>query len=72
VIGTTIAHDKITAKLGEGGMGEVYRANDDRLNRDVAIKLLPASVEQDPMRLARFKREAQTLAVNRNFYPHFR
>ncbi len=44
-------------------MGEVYRATDDRLNRDVAIKLLPAMVEQDPMRLARFKREAQVLAA---------
>ncbi len=63
MIGTTIAHYKITAKLGEGGMGEVYRATDDRLNRDVAIKLLPAMVEQDPMRLARFKREAQVLAA---------
>jgi serine/threonine-protein kinase len=62
MIGSTIAHYRITAKLGEGGMGEVYRATDDRLNRDVAIKLLPASVEQDPARLARFKREAQTLA----------
>jgi len=62
MIGSTIAHYKITAKLGEGGMGEVYRARDDRLNRDVAIKLLPASVEQSPERLARFRREAQVLA----------
>jgi serine/threonine-protein kinase len=63
MIGRTIAHYKITAKLGEGGMGEVYRATDDRLNRDVAIKLLPAAVAQDPIRLARFKREAQVLAA---------
>ncbi len=63
MIGSTIAHYRITAKLGEGGMGEVYRAADDRLNRDVAIKLLPASVEEDPNRLARFRREAQVLAA---------
>ena len=62
MIGTKLLHYEITDKLGEGGMGEVYRATDDRLNRDVAIKLLPASVEQDPARLARFKREAQLLA----------
>jgi Tol biopolymer transport system component len=62
MIGSSIAHYRITAKLGEGGMGEVYRAADDRLNRDVAIKLLPASVENDPTRLARFRREAQVLA----------
>ena len=62
MIGNTIAHYRITAKLGEGGMGVVYRAADDRLNRDVAIKLLPANVEDDPARLARFRREAQVLA----------
>jgi len=62
VIGSTIAHYRISAKLGEGGMGVVYRAADDRLHRDVAIKLLPASVADDPARLARFRREAQVLA----------
>jgi serine/threonine-protein kinase len=62
VIGSSIAHYRIIAKLGEGGMGEVYRAVDDRLNRDVAIKLLPPAVENDATRLARFRREAQVLA----------
>jgi serine/threonine-protein kinase len=62
LIGTTLSHFKVTAKLGEGGMGEVYRASDTRLNRDVAIKVLPAELTQFPERLARFEREAQLLA----------
>ena len=62
MLGSSIAHYRITAKLGEGGMGEVYRATDDRLNRDVAIKLLPESFSSDADRLARFRREAQVLA----------
>jgi Tol biopolymer transport system component len=53
---------EITAKLGEGGMGEVYRATDSKLRRDVAIKVLPAAFTADPERLARFEREAQLLA----------
>src|SRR3954463_14047550 len=57
-----IAHYKIVSKLGEGGMGAVYRATDTKLNRDVAIKVLPDSFAQDPDRLARFAREAQVLA----------
>jgi serine/threonine-protein kinase len=57
-----IAHYRITAKLGEGGMGEVWRATDTKLNRDVAIKFLPEAFAQDPDRLARFTREAQVLA----------
>jgi Tol biopolymer transport system component len=58
----TIAHYRITAKLGEGGMGEVWRATDTKLNRDVAIKILPAAFSTDPDRMARFTREAQVLA----------
>src|SRR5579864_5716051 len=58
----TIAHYRITAKLGEGGMGEVWRATDTRLNRDVAVKILPDAFAQDAERMARFTREAQVLA----------
>ena len=58
----TIAHYRITAKLGEGGMGEVWRATDTKLNRDVAIKILPEAFAQDADRMARFTREAQVLA----------
>ena len=62
MIGTELAHYSITAKLGEGGMGEVWRATDTKLGRDVAIKVLPESFSQDPERLARFEREAKVLA----------
>src|SRR6195256_6373844 len=58
----TIAHYRITAKLGEGGMGEVWRATDTKLNREVAIKIIPEAFAQDADRMARFKREAQVLA----------
>jgi serine/threonine-protein kinase len=58
-----IAHYRITAKIGEGGMGEVYRATDTKLGRDVAIKILPDAFGHDPERLARFTREAQVLAA---------
>jgi serine/threonine-protein kinase len=58
----TIAHYRITAKLGEGGMGEVWRATDTKLGREVAIKILPAAFADDMDRLARFQREAQVLA----------
>ena len=57
-----IAHYRITGKLGAGGMGEVYRARDTKLNRDVAIKVLPEAFAQDADRMARFTREAQVLA----------
>ncbi len=62
MIGTTLAHYRITAKLGEGGMGAVYRATDARLNREVAIKVLPEAFAQDAARMQRFEREAQVLA----------
>ena len=60
--GTYFGPYEIVASLGAGGMGEVYRARDPRLNRDVAIKMLPEGLSQDPERLARFRREAQVLA----------
>ena len=54
---------EITAKIGAGGMGEVYRARDTKLDRDVALKILPEAFASDPERLARFEREAKTLAA---------
>ena len=62
MIGSKLGPYEITAKLGEGGMGEVYRARDTRLEREVAIKVLPAAFTADPDRLARFEREAKLLA----------
>ena len=59
MIGQTIAHYRVTEKIGEGGMGEVYRARDTQLGRDVAIKVLPAAFASDPDRLHRFEQEAQ-------------
>jgi hypothetical protein len=62
LIGRRLSHFEITAKLGEGGMGEVYRARDARLGREVAIKVLPRAFVADAERLARFEREARVLA----------
>jgi Tol biopolymer transport system component/predicted Ser/Thr protein kinase len=62
VIGRTIGSYEILARLGAGGMGEVYRARDSKLKREVAIKVLPADVAGNPERLARFQREAEVLA----------
>src|SRR6202795_4937421 len=60
--GSRLGPYEILSLLGAGGMGEVYRARDTKLNRDVAIKVLPDLVANDPERLARFQREAQVLA----------
>jgi Tol biopolymer transport system component len=62
VIGHTIAHYTLKDKIGAGGMGEVYRATDSKLHRDVAIKVIPEEFARDPERMARFEREAQVLA----------
>ena len=61
--GTRLGPYQITAQIGEGGMGEVYRATDTNLKREIALKVLPASVATDPDRLARFRREAHVLAA---------
>src|SRR6202158_677842 len=60
--GTRLGPYEILSAIGAGGMGEVYRARDTKLNRDVAIKVLPDLFANDPERLARFQREAQVLA----------
>jgi serine/threonine-protein kinase len=62
MIGTTLAHYRITAALGAGGMGEVWLATDTKLGREVALKVLPEAFASDPDRLARFEREAKVLA----------
>jgi serine/threonine protein kinase len=60
--GTRLGSYEVTGALGAGGMGQVYRARDTKLGREVALKLLPELFAADPQRLARFQREAQVLA----------
>ena len=61
--GTRLGIYEVTAKIGEGGMGEVYQARDTTLDRDVALKVLSEAFTSDPDRLARFEREAKVLAA---------
>ncbi len=61
--GRVLGHYQVLEKLGEGGMGEVYRAADTKLGRDIALKVLPPALAQDPERLERFQREARALAA---------
>ena len=62
-VGARLGHYTVTAKIGEGGMGEVYEATDTRLDRTVAIKVLPEHVAADPDLKQRFEREARTVAA---------
>jgi serine/threonine protein kinase len=61
-VGDKLGHCEVLSLLGRGGMGEVYRARDTTLKRDVALKVLPATFLRDPERVARFQREAEVLA----------
>ena len=63
MVGRTLTHYSITAAIGAGGMGEVYRATDTKLGRDVALKVLPSEMASHPERLERFRREARTVAA---------
>jgi serine/threonine protein kinase len=68
VIGKTLVHYGITGLLGKGGMGEVYRAHDTRLDRDVALKVLPAEVAADPALLKRFQRSVTEAISSRSVF----
>ena len=63
VVGTRLGPYEVLTAIGSGGMGQVYRAHDTKLGRDVALKVLPDSLARDPDRLARFEREAHLLAA---------
>src|SRR5499427_2014817 len=62
-VGDKLGHYEVLSLLGQGGMGEVYRARDTKLKRDVALKVLPEAFASDPARMARFQREAKVLAL---------
>jgi len=68
--GTRLGHHDVTALLGDGGMGQVWQATDTKLDRDVALKVLPETFTSDPDRLVRFQREAQVLATQSSEHRH--
>ena len=63
-VGSRLGHYDVTALIGEGGMGQVYQATDTKLNRQVALKILPEAFATDPERLARFEREVKVVAMS--------
>jgi serine/threonine protein kinase len=63
LIGSKLSHYEILEKIGAGGMGEIYRARDTKLGRDIALKILPADMSNDPERRKRFQREATAVAA---------